>query len=108
MSLFLKNAVKNKSGVTLVLTLGVMSVIILLVLSNAVNMRLEEKAAYNYEASVRAAMAAQAGIEYAVAVLKDSARSDIVSIPNIPFLDEPEGRWTCEISVRDINDRIAN
>lgn len=61
----------NNSGIALILVLGVLAVLVILATTFAFNMRLEQKAASNYLNAVITDCIARAGVEYAIALLRN-------------------------------------
>ena len=62
---------RDKNGIALILVLGILAVLATLATTFAFNMRLEQKAARNYLDAVTADCVARAGVEYAIALLRD-------------------------------------
>jgi len=74
MSAYNKESKRNsESGVALIASVMAVAVLLAIGLSFAFNMRLEEKAAFNYLNSLKARYVAEAGISEAVAKLKNDA-----------------------------------
>ena len=60
----------NENGIALILVLGVLAVLVIFATTFAFNMRLEQKAAYNYGTAIKVDMVTKAGIEHAIASMK--------------------------------------
>ncbi len=65
----------NKNGIALILVLGILAVLVVLATTFAFNMRLEQKAARNYLDAITTDCIARAGVEYAIALLRNDRDS---------------------------------
>ena len=72
-TLFADQAKNNESGIALVIVLGILTLMAVMGTSFTVDMRLEQKAAQNYNYDVKARMLAKAGVEKAIAALRKYA-----------------------------------
>lgn len=79
---------KNR-GVALIISIGILAVLVIFATSFALNMSLEQKAAYNYLASVKAKYLAEAGINMAIAELKAHARTTATDTINEQWAQTP-------------------
>jgi len=75
--------IDSEKGIALIAAVLAIAVLLAIALSFSFNMRLEEKAAANYMSSLQARYVAEAGIEYAVAKLKNDA--DPNGTPLLPY-----------------------
>ena len=79
----MKNKNKEKKGVALIISVGVLALITMIATSFAINMQIEYKGALNYLYAARAEAIARAGIDKVVADIrgkaKTSAYNDVVS-----------------------------
>ncbi len=66
-----KNRKPGESGIALIMVLGVLAVLLILAVTFAFNMRLEQRAARNYLDYMAADFYAKAGLEHAVAALRN-------------------------------------
>jgi hypothetical protein len=71
----MKKKNKDNSGLALIMVIGVLACLATIGISFAFNMRLEYKAAGNSVAAVKAANAAQTGIDEAIAILQEKAKT---------------------------------
>jgi len=74
----MKQANSQESGVALLMALGVLVIFSILGIAFATNMRMAERTARDFLYETQARYLAEAGVQYAVAVLKDDARSHFV------------------------------
>ena len=74
----LKYGFDDKKGVALIMAVGILSVVAVMAISFAFNMRMEVMASATYRDGVKAEYLAGAGIARAVADLKENARTDFV------------------------------
>ncbi|MFH1854630.1 MAG: hypothetical protein ABH815_04885 [Candidatus Omnitrophota bacterium] len=84
---------KNNEGIALILVVSVLAVTGIMAVSFAFTMRLELKAATNYLEATRATYLAEAGIDYAQAVLKEDDRK----------IDSFEDKWYTVFTGSDID-----
>ena len=68
----------KKYGFALIVTVGILAVLVLIGICLAVSMRLEENTAASYSNDIKARYLAEAGINRAIAELKDNARNNFI------------------------------
>lgn len=69
---------KNKKGIALIMSVGILAIMSIIATSFAVNMRVEQEVALNYLRSIKAKYIAEAGIHKAIAELKLDAKTNFV------------------------------
>ncbi|MFA5094631.1 MAG: hypothetical protein WC512_05245, partial [Candidatus Omnitrophota bacterium] len=76
-----KLIMRNKKGVALIITVGILSLMAIIATSFAYNMMFDLKGAANYVMKMKAKNAAEAGVSLSVAYLRQLAASDFNAVP---------------------------
>ncbi len=76
---------RNKKGIALILSIGILALLAVLATSFALNMRLEYKAAKNYSNGVKARYLAEAAIQEAIARLREHVKSSAFDDSSEPW-----------------------
>ena len=80
---------KDRKGIALIMAVGILAVLAAIATSFALNMRLEYKAAMNYSNGVKARYAAEAGVQAAILLLRDEAKSSAFDDLSEPWSSHP-------------------
>ncbi|MCH7590682.1 hypothetical protein IIB34_06565, partial [PVC group bacterium] len=98
---------KNKNGFILIFTLGIMSIIFILGISLAVNVKIDEKISLNLKRSMIAEEYARMGITHAINVIEAVyADSDVFSLPQDSISNFTLTNGGYDVTIRDCNSKI--